>query len=188
MSNSNTTPVQNETPAIRALRGFSPMLLTTSRIPTANSVAMTMAMDADTTAAGMARMTASALGRKARTRKTNPAATPMPRAAAPVTSTAATAGAWGVLGMVPARPASRFPVPSAATARCTARKSIARDRRHATRWAATATATDLVEPTRATKRNAGSSVQNGGPKPRSSPGGRTDGMPIQAASATRPMS
>ena len=121
MSNSQATPVQNETPAMRPLRGFAPMLRATSRIPTVNSVAMITAMEAATTAPGMARMRASALGTKARTRKTSPAATPTRRAATPVTSMAATAFTLSVFGIVPARPASRFPAPFAATARCTER-------------------------------------------------------------------
>ena len=67
-----------------------------------------------------------------------------------------------VLGTVAANPESRLPKPSAATAPCTRRKSMARGLRQDTRWMAMESPTVSMAPISVTKMNAGSSAQNAG--------------------------
>ena len=69
----------------------------------------------------MASTAASTLGRNAMAMNDAPMATPTRRAATPVSSTSEMLLEYVVLGTVPSRPDSRLPVPSAATAPCTAR-------------------------------------------------------------------
>ena len=93
-----------------------------------------------------------------------------------------------MFGTVPATPESRLPIPSAATAPCTARKSTARGLRHETRWMAMESPIVSTAPIRVTKMKAGRSAQNRGVKSRSNPGQPSEGTPIQDAAATRPAS
>ena len=93
-----------------------------------------------------------------------------------------------MFGTVPATPESRLPIPSAATAPCTARKSTARGLRHETRWMAMESPIVSIAPIWVTKTKAGRSAQNKGSKSRSSPGQPWEGAPIQGAALTRPAS
>ena len=93
-----------------------------------------------------------------------------------------------MFGTVPARPETRLPMPSTATAPCTARKSTARGRRHDVRWAAMELLMVRMEPISATSRNAGRSAQNAGPKSKASPGHWPLGRPTHDDAATGLMS
>ena len=88
-------------------------------------------------------------------------------------------------GIVPARPDSRLPTPSAATAPCTERKSTARLSGQDTRWIATAPPMVCIVQTRATNTNAGSRAQKSGVKRRSRAAHAGLGVPIQGARETR---
>ena len=73
------------------------------------------------TGLGIARIMASTLGRNASATRTPPAASPTRRAATPVSSTVGTLTPMVCVGMMPVRPDSSLPMPSAATAPSTAR-------------------------------------------------------------------
>ena len=107
-------------------------------MPMMKIVAMVTVTNAVMTGPGIARITASALGTNASTISTAPSASPMRRELIPVISTIDAPVGRKPSGIVPARPDSRLPTPSAATAPCTARKSTARLSAHDTRWMATA--------------------------------------------------
>ena len=157
-------------------------------MPMMKMVAIVTVMNAATTGPGIARITASALGRNASAMTTAPKATPMRRELIPVSSTIDVPIGRNPSGIVPARPDSRLPAPSAATAPCTARKSIARGGRQDTRWMAREPLIVWIVQTTPMNRNAGSSPQKAGPKSRARPGHSIPGKPIQEASATRPVS
>ena len=114
--------------------------------------------------------TARSFGMNAATKRMSPTQTPTERAATPVSSTIEIPVAYVVFGSVPARPDNRLPRPSAEIAPWIDRKSMARGRRHDTRWMATPSPSVSIAPTRVTSTNAGSKAQNSGPKPRSRPG------------------
>ena len=73
-------------------------------------------------------------------------------------------------------------MPSAFSAPCTTRKSVARGLRRDTRWIATASPSVSTAPTSVTTTNAGSSAQNSAPGVTSSPGQDAKGAPNQGAS------
>ena len=151
-------------------------------------VAIMMVMNVAVTGPGIARTTARAFGRNASATNTAPDATPMVRAAMPVSSTIDVPVGRIPTGMVPASADSRLPVESVATAPCTARKSTALGLPHDTRCTPTAPLTVWMVQTTVMNRNAGSSAQKAAPNSRSMPGHTGLGKPIQGALATRPVS
>ena len=96
----------------------------------------------------------------------------------------ATLDEYVVFGTVAARPESRLPTPSAATAPCTTRKSVARGVRRETRWMATLSPMVSMAPIRVTNTKPGSRDQKATPKWRSNPGQAPAGSPTQPASVT----
>ena len=78
--------------------------------------AIVMVMKAAATGPGIARITASAFGRRARAIIATPSATPMRRELTPVISTIDAPVGRKPSGIVPARPDRRLPAASAATA------------------------------------------------------------------------
>ena len=113
---------------------------------------------------------------------------PTLRAPTPVSSVTDAPTVVAVFGVVPTRPESTLPSVSTVIAPCTARKSTARGLRQETRWIATAPLMERIVAITATRRKAGSSAQNDGPKSVSKPAHSPAGTPTQGASTTRPAS
>ena len=89
-----------------------------------------------------------------------------------------------VLGSVPAIPENRLPAPSALSAPCTTRKSVARGVRLETCWIAMPSPMVSTAPTMVTTANAGRSAQKSVSKDRSNPGQSDTGKPTQRAADT----
>ena len=131
----------------------------------------------------MAINTAITLGRKAKTKKTIPTHTATRHDATPDCSTNGALDGAVPVGIVPARPHSRLLTPTVATAPWTERRSVARCRRHETRWVETAWPRVPVVPINMTSTKAGRRDQKAGPNVRSTPGQAFRGKPIQGAAA-----
>ena len=114
------TPTQNATPTMRPLRWSMPPC-TTSVMPRTKSMASSTVTYAAATELGIASIRASSFGRNASVIRRAPPAIPTRRAATPVSSTTGTLIPMVWVGMIPAKPASSLPMPSAATAPSTAR-------------------------------------------------------------------
>ena len=102
-------------------------------IPCTKSIPMRTVMYAAATGAGIAINKAVNFGRNATDRKMTPITTPTRRAPMPMTSAREMLVEYVVLGSVPVMPDSRLPTPSALSAPCTTRKSVARGLRWETR-------------------------------------------------------
>ena len=150
-------------------------------IPMMKMVAIMIVMKVAVTGPGIARTTASALGRQAMAINAAPSAEPMMREPMPVISTIDVPVGRNPSGIVPASPDSRLPVASAVTAPCTARKSIALGFGQDTRCTATDPLMVWMVQTTAMNRNPGSSAQKATPKSRSTPDQAASGSPTQGA-------
>ena len=150
-----------------------------------NTSPIIIIMYAAATGAGIANNRAVSFGSSARAMNTMPAHIPTLREATPVRLIIATLGEEVMVGTVPANPDARLLNPLMLRPPWMSLKSLARDWRRETRWAALMSATALKDVIIVMSKKAGRRAQNFRLGDRPKPGQAFWGIPTQGASCTK---